>query len=111
MIVTTTDNVDGHDIAAYLGLVSGQAVMGTNLFRDLFAGIRDIVGGRSGSYEKELRKARELALEDMTEQARELGADAVIGVDLDYAHIGTGDRSMLMVGANGTAVKFQQFSM
>ena len=89
----------------YLGIVAGQAVMGTNMFRDFFAGIRDIVGGRSGSYEKELRKAKTVALDEMIEEARDLGADAVIGVDLDYEHIGTGERSMLMVSANGTAVK------
>jgi len=105
MIVSTTDSIDGRRIGVYLGIVAGQAVMGTNMFRDFFAGIRDIVGGRSGSYEKELRKAKAVALEDMIEEARELGADAIIGVDLDYEHIGTGDRSMLMVSANGTAVK------
>jgi uncharacterized protein YbjQ (UPF0145 family) len=79
--------------------------MGTNMFRDFFAGIRDIVGGRSGSYEKELRKAKTVALDEMIEEARDLGADAIIGVDLDYEHLGIGDRSMLMVSANGTAVK------
>ncbi len=105
MIVTTTDSVEGRRIGIYLGIVSGEAVLGTNIFRDFFAGIRDIVGGRSGSYEKELRRAKEVALEAMTEQAKDLGADAVVGVDLDYEHIGTGDRSMLMVTANGTAVK------
>ena len=105
MIVTTTDSVDGRRISGYLGIVAGQAVMGTNMFRDFFAGIRDIVGGRSGSYEKELRKAKQVALADMMEEAEDLGADAVIGVDLDYEHIGTGERSMLMVSANGTAVK------
>jgi uncharacterized protein YbjQ (UPF0145 family) len=89
----------------YLGIVAGQAVMGTNMFRDFFAGIRDIVGGRSGSYEKELRKAKTVALDEMIEEARDLGADAIIGVDLDYEHLGIGDRSMLMVSANGTAVK------
>jgi uncharacterized protein YbjQ (UPF0145 family) len=105
MIVTTTSSVDGRRVGTYLGIVAGQAVLGTNFVRDFFAGIRDIVGGRSGSYEKELRKAKQVALEDMIEEARELGADAVIGVDLDYEHIGTGERSMLMVSANGTAVK------
>ena len=105
MIVTTTGTVDGRRITGYLGIISGQAVMGTNIMRDLFAGIRDIVGGRSGSYEKELRKAKQVALEDMIEEAEDLGADAVIGVDLDYEHIGIGERSMLMVSANGTAVK------
>jgi uncharacterized protein YbjQ (UPF0145 family) len=105
MITTTTDAIEGRPIARYLGLVSGEAVMGTNIFRDFFAGIRDIVGGRSGSYEKELRRAKALALEAMTEQATELGADAIVGIDLDYEAIGGNDRSMLMVSANGTAVK------
>ena len=105
MIVTTTDGVDGRRITAYLGIIAGEAVMGTNMVRDLFAGIRDIVGGRSGSYEKELRKAKTVAIEQMIDAAKELGADAVVGVDLDYEHIGSGDRSMLMVTANGTAVK------
>ena len=105
MIVTTTDSVEGRRIGMYLGIVAGQAVMGTNIVRDLFAGIRDIVGGRSGAYEKELRKAKAMALDEMVDEARDLGADAVIGVDLDYEHLGAGERSMLMVSANGTAVK------
>ncbi|MGE5442841.1 MAG: heavy metal-binding domain-containing protein [Bacteroidota bacterium] len=105
MIVTTTDGIEGRRIGLYLGIVAAQAVMGTNILRDFFAGIRDIVGGRSGSYEKELRKAKTMALDEMIEEARDLGADAIIGVDLDYEHIGAGERSMLMVSANGTAVK------
>lgn len=105
MIITTTDGIEGRQITAYLGIVTGEAVLGTNIFRDFFAGIRDIVGGRSGSYEKELRKARDTALAELTDEAKALGADAVIAVDLDYEHIGSGDRSMLMVSANGTAVK------
>jgi uncharacterized protein YbjQ (UPF0145 family) len=105
MIITTTDSIEGRRIGQYLGVVSGQAVMGTNIFKDMFAGIRDIVGGRSGSYEKSLRAAKEEALEEMSEVAEKLGADAIVGVDLDYEHIGSGDRSMLMVSANGTAVK------
>ena len=105
MIVTTTDSIEGRRIGMYLGIVAGQAVMGTNILRDLFAGIRDIVGGRSGAYEKELRKAKAMALDEMVDEARDLGADAVIGVDLDYEHLGAGERSMLMVSANGTAVK------
>ena len=105
MIITTTDSVEGRRIGTYVGIVAGQAVLGTNVFRDFFAGIRDIVGGRAGSYEKELRRAKKLAIEDMEEEARDLDADAIIGVDLDYEHIGTGERSMLMVSANGTAVK------
>ena len=105
MIVTTTNSVEGRRIGMYLGVVAGQAVLGTNVFRYFFAGIRDIVGGRSGSYEKELRRAKKMAIEEMEEEARDLGADAILGVDLDYEHIGTGERSMLMVSANGTAVK------
>lgn len=105
MIITTTDSVEGRRIGTDVGIVAGQAVLGTNVFRDFFAGIRDIVGGRAGSYEKELRRAKKMAIEDMEEEARDLGADAIIGVDLDYEHIGTGERSMLMVSANGTAVK------
>ena len=106
MITTTTDGIDGRTITGYLGVVSGDAVMGTNIFRDMFAGIRDLIGGRSGSYEKELRKAKALAIEDMIAEAQELGADAIVGVDLDYESIGSNDKSMLMVSANGTAVKF-----
>jgi uncharacterized protein YbjQ (UPF0145 family) len=106
MIITTTDGVEGRRIVAYLGIVAGEAVMGTNIFRDMFAGIRDIVGGRSGSYEKELRKARTVALEEMAEQAGELGADAIVSVDVDYETIGGDQKSMLMVSVNGTAVKF-----
>lgn len=105
MLVSTTDSVEGRKIAQYLGLVSGDAVMGANMFRDMFAGLRDIVGGRSGAYEKELKRAKQLAVEEMVEEARELGADAVVGVDLDYEHLGGENRSMLMVSANGTAVK------
>jgi uncharacterized protein YbjQ (UPF0145 family) len=105
MIVTTTGSVEGRRIVDYLGIVSGEAVLGINVFRDFFAGIRDIVGGRSGSYEKELRKAKEVAITEMVEEAERKGADAVVGMDLDYEHIGSGDRSMLMVTASGTAVK------
>lgn len=107
MIITTTDGVEGRPVAEYLGIVTGEAVMGTNIFRDFFAGIRDVIGGRSGAYEKELRTAKELAIEAMTEEARARGADAVIGCDLDYEHLGGGDRSMLMVSANGTAVRLR----
>lgn len=105
MILTTTDSVDGRKVTGYLGIVAGEAVMGTNVFRDFFAGITDILGGRSGSYEKELRKAKTLALESLMEEAKALGADAVIGMDLDYQQIGGNDRQMLMVAASGTAVK------
>ena len=103
MILTSTDSVDGKKITAYLGIVAGEAVMGTNVFRDFFAGITDILGGRSGSYEKELRKAKALALESLVEEAKALGADAVVGMDLDYQQIGGNDRQMLMVAASGTA--------
>lgn len=105
MILTTTDSVEGRKITAYLGIVAGEAVMGTNIFRDFFAGITDILGGRSGSYEKELRKAKALALDSMIEEAQALGADAVVGMDLDYQQIGGADKQMLMVAASGTAVK------
>ena len=105
MIVTTTDGIVDRRITAYLGIVAGEAIMGTNVFRDFFAGIRDIVGGRSGSYEKELRKAKQLALESMMDEAKSLGADAIVAVDLDYETIGGDDKIMLMVVVNGTAVK------
>jgi uncharacterized protein YbjQ (UPF0145 family) len=105
MILTTTDGIEGRRIIEYKGIVSGEAVMGTNVFKDFFAGIRDVVGGRSGSYEKSLREAKHEALKAMAEAAQDLGADAVVGVDLDYEHLGGADRSMLMVTANGTAVK------
>jgi len=104
MITTTTPNVEGKPIVQYFGIVTGEAVMGANLFRDLFAGIRDIVGGRSGSYEKELEHARRLALQDMEDMAEQLGANAVVGVDLDYEMLGAAN-GMLMVTACGTAVK------
>ena len=107
MIVTTTDGVEGRAIVEYRGIVSGEAVMGTNVFRDFFAGITDLVGGRSSSYESELRKAKDFAIAQMVEDAGNLGADAVVGVDLDYEHLGGGNRSMLMVTANGTAVRLR----
>lgn len=102
MIVTTTPFVEGHPVRQYYGLVSGQAVLGANVFRDMFAGIRDIVGGRSAAYEKELRRAQDLAVEEMKQQAASFGANAVIGIDLDYENIG----NMLMVSASGTAVAY-----
>ncbi|MGE5503920.1 MAG: YbjQ family protein [Actinomycetota bacterium] len=107
MILTTTDGVEGRPIAAYLGIVSGDAVMGTNIFRDMMAGVRDIVGGRAGGYEKVLGEAKQAALADMEERARALGADAVVAVDLDYQAIAGDGKSMLMVCANGTAVKLK----
>jgi len=88
MLVSTTPNVEGKKIVKYLGLVSGEAIMGANLFKDLFAGIRDIVGGRAAAYEKELKKAKEIAINEMIEEARKLGANAILSVDLDYETIG-----------------------
>jgi len=105
VLVSTTPSIEGRAIADYKGLVSGDAILGANMFRDFFAGIRDLVGGRSGAYEKVLRKAKQEAIEDMVAQARELGANAVVGVDLDYETIQVQDGgSMLMVSATGTAV-------
>ena len=104
MIVTTTNSVDGRAIGKYLGLVSGEAVMGANLFRDFFAGITDMVGGRSGMYENVLRGGRDQAISEMVEEAQKLGADAIVGVSLDYEAIGASD-SMMMVVATGTAIK------
>ena len=105
ILVTTTPGVEGRRIVAYKGLVGGDAILGANMFRDFFAGIRDILGGRSGAYEKVLRNAKNEAINDMMEQARELGANAVVGVDLDYETIQVQDGgSMLMVSASGTAV-------
>ena len=106
MIVTTTNSVEGKTITDYLGVVTGEAILGAHLFRDLFAGIRDIVGGRSGSYEKSLRESREIALAELEEEAAKLGADAVVGVDLDYEVIGE-KGSMLMVSVSGTAVRLR----
>ncbi len=104
MLVTTTNVVEGRKVTQYFGLVSGEAIMGANIFKDIFAGIRDIVGGRSASYEKELRKAKDIAVAEMMEIAGTMGANAVIGVDLDYETIGGGSGNMLMVSASGTAV-------
>lgn len=105
MLITTTSTVAPHTVEKYLGLVSGEAILGANVFRDFFAGIRDVLGGRSGSYEKVLRKAKQEAIEDMLDQARGLGANAVIGVDLDYETIQLQDGgAMLMVSISGTAV-------
>ena len=103
MLVTTTNTIEGRRILEYKGLVAGEAILGANIFRDLFASIRDIVGGRSGSYEKVLNDARQTAIAELTDKAAELGANAVIGVDLDYETIGS-NGSMLMVTAAGTAV-------
>lgn len=106
MIVTTTDAVEGRKVQAYLGIVSADVVMGTNVFRDFFASVRDVVGGRAAAYEKVFADAKQEAIQDLAARARALGADAVIGVDLDYEIIGGDNRTLLMVSANGTAVKF-----
>lgn len=106
MLTSTTHTIEGKKILEYKGLVSGEAIMGANLFKDFFAGIRDIVGGRSAAYEQELRRAKRLAVEEMEQEAAELGANAVIGVDLDYETIRVGTGNMLMVSASGTAVYF-----
>ena len=104
MIQTTTNTLDGRTVSEYLSVVTGEAILGANIVRDLFAGVRDIVGGRSGAYEEELRRAREIALQEMEAEAAARGADAVIGIDLDYETVG-GQGSMLMVSASGTAVR------
>lgn len=103
MIITTTPNIEGKQVSKYLGLVSGEAIIGANIVKDFFAGIRDIVGGRSGAYEEGLREAKEIAIREMQEQARALGANAVLAIDLDYETLGS-NGSMLMVTACGTAV-------
>ncbi|HET9692894.1 MAG TPA: heavy metal-binding domain-containing protein [Steroidobacteraceae bacterium] len=103
MDITTTPSIEGRRIVRYLGVVAGEAIMGANVFKDLFAGVRDIVGGRSGTYERELQRAREIALGELQARAQALGANAVVGVDLDYEVLGQGN-SMLMVSASGTAV-------
>jgi uncharacterized protein YbjQ (UPF0145 family) len=106
VLVTTTNSIEGRRIVEYKGLVAGEAILGANLFRDLFASIRDIVGGRSGSYEKVLNDARQTAIAELTDKAASLGANAVIGVDIDYETVGT-NGSMLMVTAAGTAVRLE----
>lgn len=103
MIVTTTNNIEGKKVTKYFGIVSGEAIIGANIVKDFFAGIRDIVGGRSGSYEEGLREAKEIALREMQEQAFRIGANAILAVDLDYETLGS-NGSMLMVSASGTAV-------
>ena len=105
MIVVTTPSLEGRTIADYKGIVSGEAILGANIFKDFFAGIRDIVGGRSAAYERELREAKRLAIEEMCQEAEGLGGNAVVAVDLDYETIGLGSGGgMLMVSASGTAV-------
>ena len=106
MLITTTPNIEGKRITRYYGIVSGETIIGANIFRDFFASIRDVIGGRSNSYEEVLRKAKDSALREMEEQAMRLGANAVIGVDLDFETVGQ-NGSMLMVTASGTAVFIQ----
>jgi uncharacterized protein YbjQ (UPF0145 family) len=103
MIITTTPSVEGKKIINYLGVITGEAILGANIFRDMFAAVRDIVGGRSASYERELGKAREIALAELEDWAEELGASAVVGVDIDYESFGQ-TNGMMMVSATGTAV-------
>ena len=105
MIVTTTPQIEGHAIREYLGVVTGEVIVGANIFKDLFAGIRDIVGGRAGAYEQTLRDARREAFAELEAEAARLGASAVVGIDIDYEVVGQGG-SMLMVSVSGTAVKF-----
>jgi uncharacterized protein YbjQ (UPF0145 family) len=104
MLISTTTTLQNKNIKRYLGVVSGEAILGANIFKDFFAGIRDIVGGRSAAYEKELRRAKEIAMTEMQQEAKRVGANAVIGIDLDYETIGN---SMLMVSASGTAVEVE----
>ncbi len=103
-MLSTTNTIEGSPVKDYLGIVTGETIIGANIFKDLFASIRDIVGGRSGSYERVLREAKDTALKEMTENASKLGASAVIGIDLDYETVGK-NGGMLMVTASGTAVK------
>lgn len=105
MIVSTTNTIDGQQVKEYLGVVVGEAILGANIFRDIRAGIRDIVGGRSSAYEEELRKARQIALEEMKDEAAALGANAILGVDIDYESMGQSG-GMLMVTMSGTAVRY-----
>ena len=107
LIVTTTPGVEGRPITQYLGIVSGEAILGANIVKDLYAGIRDIIGGRSGAYEEELRQAKTIAVQDMVANATALGASAVVGVDLDYENLGS-QGGMLMVSASGTAVRCER---
>lgn len=103
MIVTTTPGIEGRKVTRYCGVIAGEAILGANLFKDLFAGIRDLVGGRSATYERELQRARDIAMQELEQRAREVGANAVVGVDIDYEVLGQGN-GMLMVSVSGTAV-------
>ena len=111
MILLTTPSIEGKKIVKYIGLVTGTAILGANIFKDFMASIRDIVGGRSAAYEKELNKAKDIALTEMKKQGKDLGANAIIGVDLDYETIGSGGTNMLMVSASGTAVVYKDKPM
>jgi uncharacterized protein YbjQ (UPF0145 family) len=104
MLLTTTNTVEGKKISTYYGMVTGEAIIGANIFKDIFASITDIVGGRSGSYEKSLKDAKNIAVQEMIEAAKALGANAILAIDLDYETLGK-DGGMMMVSANGTAVK------
>ncbi len=106
MILTTTPSVENHRITSYLGIITGEAIMGANIMRDIFASITDVIGGRSGAYEEKLQEARQIALQELANRAARLGANAVVGVDLDYEVIGK-NGSMLMVSASGTAVRVE----
>lgn len=108
MLVVTTPSIPGKEIVEVYGLVSGDAILGANIFKDFFAGIRDIVGGRSAAYEQELKRAKEIAIQEMENEASALGANAIVGMDLDYESLQIGQGgNMLMVSANGTAVRFR----
>jgi uncharacterized protein YbjQ (UPF0145 family) len=106
MLKTTTSTVDGREITDYLDIVVGEAILGANVFKDFFSSIRDIVGGRSGAYEKEMGRAREIAFQEMEDRAKQLGANGIVGIDIDYEVVGQGG-SMLMVSVSGTAVKIR----
>lgn len=106
MIHSTTPTLQGKAITQYYGVVTGEAILGANIFKDVFASIRDIVGGRSGAYEKELEKAREIAFEEMNQRAQMLGANAVVGIDIDYETVGS-NGGMMMVAVSGTAVRVE----
>ncbi|MEL7290375.1 MAG: heavy metal-binding domain-containing protein [Pseudomonadota bacterium] len=106
MIKTTTSVVEGRPVQDYLGVVVGEAILGANIFKDMFGAIRDVVGGRSGAYEQEMGRAREIAFQEMEARARDLGADGIVGIDIDYEVVGKGG-SMMMVSVSGTAVKFK----
>jgi len=107
MLITTTPSFEGKKITKYYGLVTGEAILGANIFKDILANIRDIVGGRAGAYEKELRQAKDIAVSEMTDVALSMGANAIVSVDLDYETIGSSGSSMLMVSASGTAVTYE----